>query len=177
MCEFDTEKRIKCDCVLRLNKSVCVCDFFFSLSQFSSSSESPHECLSRSLPLRVYDCKCLSGRRERGRRREREWVMRDGTQRGDRGKRERERSRSVMVVAVYRVSYLACGLHNFPSRPPLCRPLSSESATCSTGAFVSTRRWPRKLHVSPKVAQISRGGVCQTNKQTCKDAHYVSAAL
>lgn len=143
----------KGESVIMCQDLIRVCLWFFFPSQFSSSSESPHECLSRSLPLRVYvyDCKCLSGRK-RMREKKRKRVGDERWHTARRQRKERERSRSVMVVAVYPVSYLACGLHNFPSRPPLSRPLSLKSATCSSGAFISTRRWPRKQHVSPKVA-------------------------
>lgn len=58
----------------------------------------------------MYDCKCLS---ERRRTRERE-----------RGDREIPRQRCC-VVAVYRVSYLARGLHSFRSQPPLRHPPSA----------------------------------------------------
>lgn len=51
-----------------------------------------------------------------------------------------ETGKGVVVVAVYRVCYLARELHSFPSQPLLLHPLSTESAMHSAGKFVSTRR-------------------------------------
>lgn len=57
-----------------------------------------------------------------------------------RWQREETRGKGVVVVAVYRVCYLARELHSFRSQPLLLHPLSTESAMHSAGKFVSTRR-------------------------------------
>lgn len=111
---------------------------------FSQAPLSLHKCvcLSRSQPVRV--CMIVSVcLRQSKRTRESEWVTRDGRERGNRERRQRDWGRGVMAVAVYWVCYLARGLHNFPTQMLLCHPLSAESATHSTGTFVSTRHWPR----------------------------------
>lgn len=144
LCLCGSERKKKMCRSLTVNK--CVWELVLSIRQvfsksFSRAPLSLHqvcvfvqvaatENVSVYVCVCVCDCKCLS-EEEQENNREKEWVMRDGRERGD---RERLKQRCYGSSSI---SSLLFGpwATQLPSQPLLCRPLSTEFAMRSAGTF------------------------------------------